>query len=201
MTQHRRAPGAPGRRRSVATLVVIAAAAALAIAAPARARADDIGLTVYTDAGFRLSAFTGAVGRVSTRGLGIAVTQGIQRDWLGAYMRLGTDYRLTTQQAPPFGHALHTYDVALGARLVLPQAVGIDPALTAEYASVGVLANPLVAVTSDRSRYHAAGVGASARWRFGAAYAELGGLVRVMPAMTRLSPWFGATLSAGIAGR
>jgi hypothetical protein len=200
MTLRRRC-ARPPRPRSVATLTVALAVAALFIGAPARARADDIGVTVYSDAGFRLSAFTGAVGRVSSRGLGIAVTQGIQRDWLGGYLRLGTDYRLTTQQAPPFGHGLHTYDVALGARLVLPKVAGIDPAVTAEYASVGMLANPLVAVTGDRSRYHAAGVGATARLRFGAAYAELGGVVRLMPAMTQLSPWFGATLSAGIAGR
>lgn len=115
--------------------------------------------------------FTGELGSVTKRGIGLNVDQELRWRHFGAAVQLGTRYHLTTQQPPPLSRELQVYTVAAGPRAYF--AVGdVSLMATAEYQHVGLVSNSLVRLTGSRLNYGSAGGSIAARYTF--SFVELG---------------------------
>ncbi|MCB9519369.1 MAG: hypothetical protein H6700_05840 [Myxococcales bacterium] len=183
------------RRRWTRASLTVALLLALA-APPAEAEPPRVTFTP----GLRTSAFTGELGRQSSASIGVSATQGVRLGSLELQLGAGTDYRLTHQPEPPFEHGLQTYEISVAAGAHVPLSL-LDTLFSAEYVSLGLISNPLTALTGSRLRYD--GVGARVAARVDLArplFGEVSGFVRTFPAMRRPSTWIGLTVAVGLAG-
>lgn len=199
--RRRRAGSRPSSRRDAvggAARVVGAVIAVCAIAAaPAHAQQTR---QVYTGVGATSSAFVGELGRLTSPGFGLHLTQGLQLGLLGGQLTVGTDYYLTRQDGPPLTRSLQTFTVAAGPRVAVPLPL-VRVFGDVEYAAVGLLTNSLTATTGARGTAH--GVGGAVTARLEAmlpVYIEVRFGVRSLFGLDAPATYWGLSVSLGVAG-
>lgn len=188
-----------GRRRQLATLVLASTVCSAALL-PNRAAASETGGQVYTEVGVSSYSFAGRLGVLTSPGIGVELSQGLQFGLIGAQMSVGTSYYLTRQQAPPHAHLLQTFQVVVGPRISIPLK-SLRFLGSTEYVGTGFLTNALAATTGPRTLAH--GVGASVAARFEGAlplYAEVRFGARSLLGLDIPATSFGFTVTFGIAG-
>lgn len=150
------------RRRRAQRIAAVALAAALTFAAPP-AQASPPRASVSVGAGARV--FTGMLGPLTKRGVGLSVQQELRWRHIGAALSLGTSYFLTLQKPPPFSRSFQTYGVTLGPRVYVPTRY-FELAGGADYRRLGTANNSLIRHTGIRTSFDAVGGlgGVRLRW-------------------------------------
>jgi hypothetical protein len=168
--------------------------------AQSTASAAEPGGQVYTEIGVSSYSFAGRLGGLTSPGIGVELSQGLQFGLIGAQMSVGTSYYLTRQRAPPHTHLLQTFQVVVGPRLSVPLGV-LRLFASTDYVGSGFLTNSLAAITGPRTLAH--GIGATVAARFEGAlpiYAEVRFGVRSLFGLDVPATSYGLTVTFGVAG-
>lgn len=200
--RRRRAPFT-GRRLSARSslwpgFAVLVAAVALLV--PGESVAQSRSAQVDFGFGAHMMSFTGALGRYSSPGLGVHVTQGAHFGWLGFEVSLASESYLTNQPAPPLLRGLQAFTVTAGPRFSI-RVNALRLMFLVDYANSSYASNALVRYTGNRRNQSGLGTGVAIRYDIAApVFFQIQPLGRVW--LTTDDPLFqwGVSLTFGMSG-
>jgi hypothetical protein len=192
--------GRPRRRRVSASAWVSIAAASAVFLAPVESAAQSRSAQVDFGVGAHVMSFTGALGRYSSPGLGVHVTQGAHFGWLGFEVSLASESYLTNQPAPPLLRGLQAFTLTAGPRFSI-RVNALRLMFLVDYANSSYASNALVRYTGNRRNQSGLGTGVAIRYDIAApVFVQIQPLGRVwLTTDDALFQW-GVSLTFGMSG-
>ena len=186
----------PGRAKLAALLSLAAVCGGM----PAESAAQSRNAQVDFGAGAHVMAFTGTLGRYTSPGPGVHVTQGVHFGWLGFELSLGSESYLSDQPAPPLLRGLQAFTVTAGPRFSV-RLNALRVMFAVDYANSSYASNALVRYTGNRRNQSGVGTGIAIRYDVSAPlFVQVQPLGRIW--LTTDDPLFqwGVSLTIGMSG-
>jgi hypothetical protein len=196
----RRRPKTSRRMPGRAKLAALLSLAAVCGGMPAESAAQSRNAQVDFGAGAHVMAFTGTLGRYTSPGPGVHVTQGVHFGWLGFELSLGSESYLSDQPAPPLLRGLQAFTVTAGPRFSV-RLNALRVMFAVDYANSSYASNALVRYTGNRRNQSGVGTGIAIRYDVSAPlFVQIQPLGRIW--LTTDDPLFqwGVSLTIGMSG-
>lgn len=183
-----------------AKLTAMLGVAAVCGGFPAESAAQSRNAQVDFGAGAHVMAFTGTLGRYTSPGPGIHITQGVHFGWLGFELSLGSESYLSDQPAPPLLRGLQAFTLTAGPRFSV-RLNALRVLFAVDYANSSYASNALVRYTGNRRNQSGIGTGIAIRYDvFAPLFVQVQPLARMW--LTTDDPLFqwGLSLTIGLSG-